>query len=316
MQTRLVIGTRKSKLALRQTEYVAGLIGIKYPDIEIEIRHMQTTGDRLVGVPLAQIGGKGLFTEELEKALLAGEIDLAVHSLKDMPTHLPAGLTIGAVTERVDAGDALISPRYQTVDNLPAGAIIGTSSLRRGAQLLHYRPDLCVRNLRGNVDTRLNKLDSGEFDAVILAVAGLRRLGWESRITQLIPEEICLPAVGQGALALETRENDRAVLDIIDFLHHGETACAVTAERAYLRAIEGNCQVPVGVYAKTEGKSLLVKACILSPDGQKILKDSIAGDGAAAEKIGHLLARRMLAGGGTEILATVKAAAAAGEEAR
>ena len=308
MSKRLVVGTRGSKLALWQANYVAQAVRERFPDTEVMIKHIVTTGDRVLDVPLAKIGGKGLFTKELENQLLSGEIDLAVHSLKDMPTELPPGLTLGAITERLDAGDALISPRYKTIDQLPPGARVGTSSLRRRAQLLHHRPDLTITDLRGNLDTRLAKLLSQELDAILLAVAGLRRLGWDDQITQVLPREICLPAVGQGALALEIRADDTALLTALAFLHHNDTASAVTAERAYLGLLEGGCQVPIGVYGRIEAGQLLLDAIILSADGKDSLRDGVAGDPAEAASLGRALAQRMYAAGGREILAGLFAA--------
>ncbi|MGI6092409.1 MAG: hydroxymethylbilane synthase [Veillonellaceae bacterium] len=306
MKKNLVIGTRGSKLALWQANYIAAKIAERYPELEVTIKRVTTTGDRILDVPLAKIGGKGLFTKELETEMLAGDIDLAVHSLKDMPTELPDGLTFAAITERVHPGDALISPKYQTIDNLPQGAKIGTSSLRRKAQLLNYRPDLEIADLRGNLDTRLKKLENNTFDAILLAVAGLKRLGWDEHITQIIPDDICLPAVGQGALAIEARSNDAEVLAILDFLNDDDTRRAVEAERAFLRVVEGGCQVPVGVYGQVEQDSLQVRAVILSVDGVRKVEDSIKGSPAEAEELGQSLANRMLAAGGREILAELK----------
>jgi porphobilinogen deaminase len=301
--TKLVVGTRGSKLAIWQASYVAARLREHYPGCDILIRHILTSGDKILDVPLARIDGKGLFTKELEKELLDGSIDLAVHSLKDMPTELPPGLAIGAVTERVDPGDALISPKYKTLANLPTGAVVGTSSLRRKAQLLASRPDIIVTDLRGNIDTRLAKLANGELDAIVLAVAGLRRLGWEERITQILPREVCLPAVGQGALAIEIRAGDEAVLAKLAFLHHFATATAVLAERAFLREVGGGCQVPIGVYGRLEKGELVLEAAILSGDGRIKLVDSISGPPEAADGLGHALARRMYAAGGRKILA-------------
>lgn len=303
MKKNLVIGTRGSKLALWQANFIAARITERYPEIEVTIKRVTTTGDKILDVPLAKIGGKGLFTKEIETEMLAGDIDLAVHSLKDMPTELPEGLTFAAITERVHPGDALISPKYGTVDNLPQGAKVGTSSLRRKAQLLKYRPDLEIADLRGNLDTRLKKLEDNTFDAILLAVAGLKRLGWDKHITQIIPAEICLPAVGQGALAIEARSDDAEVLAILDFLNDNDTRRAVEAERAFLRVVEGGCQVPVGVYGKVENDSLRVQAVILSVDGIKKVEDSITGTPADAEELGKSLANKMLASGGREILA-------------
>lgn len=305
MKNELVIGTRGSKLALWQAEHVARLIAGKYPGVKVTLKHIVTTGDKILDVPLAKIGGKGLFTKELEHAMLAGEIDLAVHSLKDMPTTLPEGLELAAITERIDPGDALISPLYGELDKLPLGARVGTSSLRRKAQLLNYRPDLRICDLRGNLDTRLNKLDNGDLDAIVLAVAGLVRLGWQQWISQILPKHICLPAVGQGALAIETRSADRDVLAAVRFLNHPATEAAATAERAYLKEVEGGCQIPLGVYGTLEAGELMLQAVILSPDGTTVIRDSVTGPASAADELGVTLARRMLAAGGREILAAL-----------
>lgn len=314
MTTRLVIGTRGSKLALWQANHVAARIRERYPHTDISLKHIITTGDKILDVPLAKIGGKGLFTKELEKELLAGDIDLAVHSLKDMPTELPPGLTLGTVTARADAGDALISPRYRMLDNLPPAARVGTSSLRRKAQLLAYRPDLTICDLRGNLDTRLGKLASQQLDAIVLAVAGLRRLGWEEHITEILQPDVCLPAVGQGALAIETRADDRAVLDILAFLHDEATAQAVTAERAFLHELEGGCQVPIGVWGRLADGRLRLDAVIATADGRRCLRDSACGQPGEAEELGCSLARRMYAAGGREILAELVDAGRAKED--
>lgn len=299
---KITIGTRGSKLALWQANYIADCVRSQYPGMEVNLVHIMTTGDKILDVPLAKIGGKGLFTKELETAMLNGEIDLAVHSLKDMPTELPEGLRLAAITERADAGDAFISPQYKTVENLPQGAKVGTSSLRRKAQLLKYRPDLVIHDLRGNLDTRLQKLDTGDLDAILLAVAGLKRLGWQERITQVLPSEICLPAVGQGALAIEARSNDEEILDILAFLNHQETRWAVEAERAYLAEVEGGCQIPIGVYATLQQDVLTLEAVILSVDGVRQIRQKISGAPADAIQLGQALAQEMLNAGGREIL--------------
>ena len=314
MAEKLVIGTRGSKLALWQASYVANCLKAQDGAVEVVLKHIITTGDKILDVPLARIGGKGLFTKELEKELLAGEIDLAVHSLKDMPTELPPGLTIGAITQRTEPGDALISPRYRTLDNLPKGARVGTSSLRRKAQLLHYRPDLVISDLRGNLDTRLAKLTETELDAIVLAVAGLRRLNWDDKITEILPHDICLPAVGQGALAVETRENDPAVQSRLAPLHHAETADAVTAERAFLNELEGGCQVPIGVYGRIEAGVLVLDAAILPVDGKQRIRDQITGKPQEAGKLGVTLARAMYEAGGREILAGITGYGCMGRE--
>lgn len=303
----IVIGTRSSKLALWQADYVAGCLQKKYPELKVEKKLMTTKGDKILDAPLAKIGGKGLFTKELEQDMLEGGIDLAVHSLKDMPTEVPKGLVISAITRRFDAGDAVVSPKYGTFANLPKGAKVGTSSLRRKAQLLHARPDLHICDLRGNVNTRLKKLEEEHFDAIILAVAGLKRLGFADRITEVLPKSMVLPAVGQGALAIETRQDDDKIRGLIDFLNDEETVACAKAERAFLARVEGGCQVPVGVYAvpteETEGKSgLRVEAVIASLDGQRLYRDAIEGSAAEAEKMGTELADQLLNMGGLAIL--------------
>lgn len=299
---KLVIGTRSSKLALWQANYIADCIRTEYPELEVSLLHIMTTGDKILDVPLAKIGGKGLFTKEIETAMLNGEIDLAVHSLKDMPTQLPAGLLLAAITERVDPGDALVSPKYGTIDNLPQGAKVGTSSLRRRAQLLRYRPDLIISDLRGNLDTRLKKMDTEGLDAIILAVAGLKRLGWQALITQILPNDICLPAVGQGALALETRTDDQEVRTILEFLNHQQTRWAVEAERSYLAEVEGGCQIPIGVYGYIHQELLVLEAVILSVDGKRHIRQTLSGQPAAGIDLGRTLAQTMLNVGGREIL--------------
>lgn len=302
MKKSIVIGTRGSKLALWQAEHIAGRIRERYPAIEVTLKKIVTTGDKILDVPLAKIGGKGLFTKELENAMLSGEIDLAVHSLKDMPTELPEGLILAAITTRADACDAFVSLRYASLDELPQGAKVGTSSLRRRAQILKYRPDLQTVDLRGNLDTRIKKLENQEMDAIILAAAGLKRLGLEKYITQILSAEICLPAVGQGALAIETRQDDPEVLSVLEFLNDSGTIAAVTAERAYLREVQGGCQVPVGVYGQINGDQLLLEATILKIDGTREVRAQMSASCSEAEELGVKLAQQMLAAGGKEIL--------------
>ena len=298
----ITIGTRASKLALWQAEYIAAEIE-KHHGCRVELRKMTTKGDRILDAPLAKIGGKGLFTKELEQAMLAGEIDLAVHSLKDMPTEVPEGLVIGAITQRLDAGDAFVSVHYRSMEDLPQGAKVGTSSLRRRAQLLAVCPDLTILDLRGNVNTRLAKLDAGEFDAIVLAAAGLKRLGLGERIRTILPRAMILPAVGQGALAIECRADDGRIQEMIDFLRDTEMTAAATAERAFLRRVEGGCQIPVGVYAEVgEGNVLHVEAMIASIDGMRVCRSRSMGTPAEAEKIGIALAEELLDVGGREIL--------------
>ena len=261
-----------------------------------------TKGDKILDVPLSKIGGKGLFTKEIETALLEGEVDLAVHSLKDMPTKLPDGLCLTAITRRAVVGDAFVSNKYHTFAEMPAGAVLGTSSLRRKAQLLARRPDLDIRDLRGNVDTRLRKLDDGQYDAIILAAAGLTRLGYADRIRETLPCEFCIPAVGQGALAIECRSDNTEVRNLLKFLNHPETKSCTDAERAFLGLVEGGCQVPIGVHADIANDTMHITAIIASLDGSTLIRDEIDGDPADAIVLGKTLGNRMLEKGGREIL--------------
>ena len=297
----VTIGTRGSELALWQANYVAGKLHRLFPDTEIKQKLITSKGDKILDVPLAKIGGKGLFTKELEEAMLTGEIDLAVHSLKDMPTKLPPGLTIAAVTKREQPLDAVVSPTGQKLSALPTGAVIGTSSLRRQAQLLHYRADLQIVNLRGNVNTRLAKLAAGEFDAVVLAAAGLYRLGKASVITEILSPDVILPAVGQGALAVEM-PSDSPLKNKIARLNDEPTFIATSLERSFLSYIEGGCQVPVGVYAQAGDKTVTATAIIASVNGSKLLRQSITGESERAAELGAKLAQNMLEAGGREIL--------------
>jgi len=297
----MVIGSRGSQLALWQARHVQALLAGKGIEARIEI--IRTTGDNITGVSLAQLGRqtstKGLFTKELEDALLDGRIDLAVHSLKDLPTELPAGLQLGAVPgDREDVRDALVG---RPLADLPVGAKVGTSALRRQAQLLALRPDLVVESIRGNVDTRLRKLDEGQFDAIMLAAAGLRRLGWAERIAECFaPEQMC-PAVGQGALGIETRAGD----DRLFLLDDLTVRSAVTAERALLRALGGGCQVPVGAHAETRGDQLHLRAVVVSPDGRTLLREEVQGGAMYAEAVGLEAAKALLANGAQSILDSV-----------
>jgi hydroxymethylbilane synthase len=301
----LVIGARGSKLSLWQANHIAGLLRTAHPQLTVSIETFVTTGDKFLDAPLAKLGGKGLFTKEIETAMLLGEVDLAVHSLKDMPAELPSGLMIAAVTKRHDPEDAFVSNSYPSLECLPLGARLGTSSLRRKAQILSKRPDLVVMNLRGNVDTRLRKLDNGEYDAIVLAVAGLKRLGLGERITQVLPREVCLPAVGQGALAIETRSDDVTVQGLVACLEDNPTRQVITAERAYLQVLEGSCQIPVGVFGQILDGKLQLEAVVLSLDGTKKISDVIHGSRDDAAALGKQLAERMLAAGGSELLAVL-----------
>ena len=292
----IVIGSRGSQLALWQARHVAARLEDLGEQTRIEI--IKTTGDKITDVPLAQVGGKGLFTKEIEEALLSGAIDLAVHSLKDVPAELPAGLTLAAFPQREDPRDVLIG---RTLAELRSGDKVGTSSLRRAAQLYTLQRGLVIETLRGNVDTRLRKLDQGQYDAIVLAAAGLRRLGWENRITESLDPAVMCPAPGQGALAIETRD-DGGAREIASKLDHPETRAAVTAERALLAVLEGGCQIPIGAYAHLEGSSIYLRAIVASPDGQRVVRDRLCGEEPIA--LGQELGRRLLAAGARKILAS------------
>ena len=298
----LVIGTRGSKLALWQAEWVHAQLREMEPGLPVSLRRIKTAGDKILDTPLAAIGGKGLFVKEIEEALLRGEIDLAVHSMKDVPTHVPPGLEILAIPEREDPRDVLISRGGMTLERLERGARIGTSSLRRQAQLLNLRPDLSIQVLRGNLDTRLRKLAAGEYDGIVLAAAGLRRLGWADRVTEYLSPDVCLPAIGQGALALEGRADDAFVRDVAARLDHRPTRLAVTAERALLERLEGGCQVPIAAHAMVEGDALMMNALVAGVDGRRLVRDSIRGGVEEAHHLGVRLAERLLERGGGEIL--------------
>lgn len=305
MKTCLKIGTRQSLLALWQSNHIAALLKEKYPECEVVLKKIVTKGDKILDVPLAKIGGKDLFTKEIEAELLDGTVDLAVHSLKDMPTVLPEGLCLTAITTRANVGDAFVSNKYSSFAELPEGAVLGTSSLRRKAQLLAMRPDLKIVDLRGNVDTRLRKLDEGQMDAIILAAAGLERLGYKDRIKEVIPVSTCIPAVGQGALAIECRTDNTEVREMLAFLNDTAAKQATDAERAFLGLIEGGCQVPIGVHASVQNEEITVEAIIASLDGQTVLRNKITGKAQEAEELGRQLGTKMLAEGGSQILASI-----------
>lgn len=305
MKRKLRIGTRASQLALTQSEWVREQILALLPGVDVELIRISTKGDRILDVPLAKVGGKGLFVKEIEEALLAGSIDLAVHSMKDVPTILPDGLHIGIVPQREEARDAFVSTRYRNLDELPQGAVVGTSSLRRKAQLLALRSDLQIHDLRGNVGTRLSKLDNGDFDAIILAGAGLRRLNLQARITALLPSAQMLPAIGQGALGIELRLSDTELLEQLQPLHHYETAATVAAERAYLARLEGGCQVPIGAYALLQDDMLALTGLIASVDGVTLLRETFSAPASDAALLGRTLAEELLGRGGKTILEAV-----------
>ena len=299
------IGSRKSQLALIQTHWVQEQLQKHFPDRTFEIQTMSTHGDKILDVALSKIGDKGLFTKELELGMLNNEIDFAVHSLKDLPTRLPEGLVLGCVTERENPADALVvheKHKDKQIDTLPAGAIVGTSSLRRLAQLRYHYPHLAFKDVRGNLNTRLAKLDAGEYDALILAVAGLTRLGMGDRIHQSLPSEVSLHAVGQGALGIECRADDTEVLELLKAIEHIPTAQRCDAERAFLRQLEGGCQVPIGVNTHLEGDALTLTGIVASVDGKKLVKDTITGDASNAEQMGIELAERLRQQGAQEIL--------------
>jgi hydroxymethylbilane synthase len=299
------IGTRGSALALAQARGVAAQISGRYPDCRVELVIIKTTGDKIQNVPLAQIGGKGLFIKEIEEALFRGQVDLAVHSLKDMPAEVPAGLGLGAVPPREDWRDAFISSRYANLAEIPPGGRVGTGSLRRRVQLLHRRPDLEVVPLRGNVDTRLKKMESLGLDGLILAAAGLNRLGLAHIYRGCVPESDMLPAVGQGALGLEVRTGDQDLLDLLAFLDDSPTRLAVTAERAFLARLEGGCVVPVAALGRVAGDSLHLEAMISDLEGRRLLREGRTGPVTAAAELGTRLAASLLAQGGGEILAAL-----------
>ncbi|HEY9672306.1 MAG TPA: hydroxymethylbilane synthase [Waterburya sp.] len=309
------IGSRKSQLALVQTYWVQEQLQKLFPDRQFEVQTMSTQGDKILDVALSKIGDKGLFTKELELGMINNEIDLAVHSLKDLPTRLPEGLVLGAVTEREDPADALVvheNHKDKQIDTLPEGAVIGTSSLRRLAQLRHHFPHLTFKDIRGNLNTRMAKLDAGEYDALILAVAGLKRLGMGDRIHQILPPEVSLHAVGQGALGIECRGDDPEVLQLLKALEHTPTAQRCYAERAFLRQLEGGCQVPIGVNTALEGDQLTLTGIVASVDGQKVVKDTVSGNASEAENLGNELALRMRQQGAQEILQEIFAQIARG----
>jgi len=288
-------------LALAQTEWVKRKLEERYPDLRVEVITIKTSGDRFLNTPMKAIAGKGIFVKEIEEALLGKEIDLAVHSMKDLPTEMTEGLTIAAVPEREDARDVLVSAARRRLKDLPAGAKIGTGSLRRRAQILHCRHDLSVETIRGNVDTRLRKMDSGEVDGLVMAAAGLKRLGLEKRVTEYLAEEICLGAVAQGALALESREDD-SVIGSVEFLRHALTMMEVAAERGFLRRLGGGCQLPVGARAWCEGERLRLVGVVADPDGHKVFKEEAEGRADQAEHLGRTLAERLLTMGADKIL--------------
>lgn len=301
----LKIATRKSPLALWQANFVKDRLETLYPELRVELVPMSTQGDKILDTPLAKVGGKGLFVKELETAMLERRADIAVHSMKDVPVEFPEGLGLHTICEREDPRDAFVSNRFQAIDELPQGAVVGTSSLRRQCQLRAARPDLVIRDLRGNVNTRLAKLDAGEYDAIILAAAGLKRLEMDHRITAFIEPEQSLPANGQGAVGIECRLDDHELHALLAPLEHSETRARVLTERAMNRALQGGCQVPIGAYALVEGEQIWLRGLVGSPDGTRVIRDEIRGAVSDGEALGEQLAQRLLAAGADVILAEV-----------
>jgi hydroxymethylbilane synthase len=305
-KNKILVGTRGSKLALWQAGFVAELIE-RRSKVTTELKIIKTKGDKILDAPLAKIGGKGLFVKEIENALLENRVDLAVHSLKDVPTEIPSGLVIGAVIKREISQDALISKKGISLRELPPGSVIGTSSLRRKAQLLNYRSDLRVADVRGNLDTRLRKMEQGQFDAIIVAAAGLYRMGWQDRITELIPTSLILGAVGQGAICVEVRRNDDRIAQIVKELDHKETRAATMAERAFLRKLEGGCQIPIGALGVVKNGVLELEGVVADLNGSKLIRDKVRGNPDEPEKVGVELAELLVSQGAGQILTEVRA---------
>ncbi|MCW8903693.1 hydroxymethylbilane synthase [Sedimenticola sp.] len=302
MSQSLRIATRKSPLAMWQAEHVAKLLRQAHPGLQVELIGMSTQGDKILDTPLAKIGGKGLFVKELEQGMLEGRADIAVHSMKDVPVELPEGLHLAVIMEREDPRDAFVSNRYGRLEDLPEGSVVGTSSLRRQCQLADRRPDLKIAPLRGNVNTRLRKLDEGEFDAIILATAGLKRLGFQQRITSFIESGDSLPAIGQGAIGIECRSDDERVNALIQPLHDPETACCVLAERAMNHRLMGGCQVPIAGFAVLNHGKLFMRGLVGEPDGSRIMRAEINGPAVEAEALGIAVAEDLLGQGADQVL--------------
>jgi len=304
-ESTLRIATRKSPLALWQANHVRDALLARNPGLQVELLTMTTQGDKILDTPLAKVGGKGLFVKELELGMLEGRADLAVHSMKGVPVDFPEGLGLAAILPREDPRDALISNEYSSIDALPQGARVGTSSLRRQCQLRARRPDLQVLDLRGNVNTRLKKLDGGDYDAILLAAAGVKRMGWEERITELLAPEQFLPAIGQGAIGIEIRADDDRVRALVGALNDQQTAIRVAAERALNEGLQGGCQVPIAGYAELSHGVILLRALVGRPDGGELVQGVISGKPEDAEELGQVLADDLLARGAREILAEV-----------
>jgi hydroxymethylbilane synthase len=304
-ESSLRIATRKSPLALWQANHVREALLARNPGLKVELLTMTTQGDKILDTPLAKVGGKGLFVKELEVGMLEGRADLAVHSMKDVPVEFPDGLGLAAVLPREDPRDVLISNRFSSIDELPDGARVGTSSLRRQCQLRARRPDLRILDLRGNVNTRLKKLDEDAYDAILLAAAGVRRMGWESRITELLPPEQFLPAIGQGAIGIEIRIDDARVAGLVAQLNDPRTATRIAAERALNEGLQGGCQVPIAGYSEISHGVIVLRALVGRPDGSELVQGVISGRPEDAEELGRVLADDLLSRGAREILADV-----------
>jgi hydroxymethylbilane synthase len=302
MKKKIKIGTRGSKLALWQSNWVKSALEAKHPSISVELEIIKTKGDKILDVPLAKVGGKGLFVKEIEDALITGNVDIAVHSMKDMPAEIPDGLCIGAIPRRETPQDVLISKNGRLLSELAPGAHVGTSSLRRSSQILHVRPDLIIKPLRGNLDTRLRKLETEDLDAIVLAAAGVKRLGLEHRITEYLDETIMLPAVGQGALCIEIRQDDPAITPLVTALEHSQTRTVVMGERAFLNRLEGGCQVPIAAHGKLENNIFTICGLIATLNGTTVIKETLSGSGDSSEKIGVNLANRLINMGAREIM--------------
>lgn len=314
MNEKFVIGSRGSDLALWQANYVKTSLERLFPENQFEIKTIHTTGDQVVDTALSKIGDKGLFTKQIEAALLEGTIDMAVHSLKDLQSEQPEGLVIGAVCERETPNDVFISRNGASIDDLPYGARVATGSLRRRSQLLHYRPDLKIEEIRGNVPTRLRKFDGSDLDGMILAYAGVIRLGLGERVSQLVPFEIMLPAVGQGAVAIESRGNDSRTASVVEKLDHLPTHICITAERAFLRRLEGGCQVPIGAHARLDAETLTLEGMVGSLDGKVIFREQISGNPESAGSLGTELAEALIELGARELLDGAREQAAASRQ--
>jgi len=307
---KLTIGSRGSELALWQTNFTKGALEARFPNAEFDIRIIKTKGDAVLDTALSKIGDKGLFTKEIETALINSDIDLAVHSLKDLPTAQPAGLKIGAVSKRETPNDVFISKNFASIGDLPPGARVATGSLRRKSQLLAFRPDLEIVEIRGNVPTRIEKFLASDLDGMILAYAGVHRLGLDAHIKQIIPTDILLPAVGQGVMAVEIRETDEETATMLDAVNDSETAACITAERAFLRRLEGGCQVPIGAFAVLENDEIFLQGFVGSLDGRRVIRDAMRGAKDEADGLGLMLAEKCLEAGAAQILSEARTAAA------